>query len=69
MEYTVIGDTVNRASRYCDGAGPGEIVISEAVYEHVYRLVKVRTKTIKTKHPEVEPNLKAYVVEGLKKEK
>ncbi|HEY7675678.1 MAG TPA: adenylate/guanylate cyclase domain-containing protein, partial [Candidatus Methylomirabilis sp.] len=32
MEYTVIGDAVNRASRYCGGAGPGEIVISKAVY-------------------------------------
>ena len=33
MEYTVIGDTVNRAVRYCDGAGRGEVVISPAVYE------------------------------------
>jgi adenylate cyclase len=40
MEYTVIGDTVNRASRYCDGAGPGEVVISPAVYQHVDRLVR-----------------------------
>jgi len=69
LEFTVIGDTVNRASRYCDGAGPGDVFISKAVYEHVFRLVNVHPKTVKTKHPEVEPDLEGYVVTGLKKEK
>ena len=67
MEYTVIGDTVNRASRYCDGAGAGEVVISKTVYEHVYHLVNVQPKVIRTKHPESEPDLEAFVVKGLKK--
>jgi len=65
-EFTVIGNTVNRASRYCDGAGPGEIFISKTVYEHIFRLVNVQPKTIKTKHPEVEPDLEGYVLTGLK---
>ena len=67
LEYTVIGDTVNRAARHCDGAAAGEVVISQTVYERVYHLVNVQPKVIKTKHPEIEPDLKAFVVKGLKK--
>jgi len=65
-EYTVIGDTVNRASRYCDGANPGEVVISKNVYERVYRLVDVFPKTIQSKHSNTEPDLEGYIVRGLK---
>jgi adenylate cyclase len=64
MQYTVIGDTVNRASRYCDGAGEGQVVISPDVYEHVSHLVEVSSKTVKTKHPKTESDLEAYIVEG-----
>jgi adenylate cyclase len=67
LEYTVIGDTVNRASRYCDGAAAGEVVISQTVYERVYHLVNVQPKVIKTKHPEIEADLKAFVVKDLKR--
>lgn len=65
-EYTVIGDAVNKASRFCDGAGPGEIVISEPVFEQVFDFVDVVPKAIKTKHADVEPDLKAYVVKGIR---
>jgi adenylate cyclase len=64
MEYTVIGDTVNRASRYCDGADRGEVVISPAVYKYVSGLVDVVPKTLKSKRPDAEPDLEAYVVKG-----
>ena len=33
MNYTVIGDEVNIASRLCSNAAPGEILISRSVYE------------------------------------
>jgi adenylate cyclase len=66
VEYTVVGDTVNRTARYCDGAGRGEILISQETYEHVYRLVEVEPRTIRTKHPDAEPDLKGYRIEALK---
>jgi adenylate cyclase len=35
LEYTVIGDVVNTASRLCSGAKAGEIIISENTYKRV----------------------------------
>jgi adenylate cyclase len=64
MEYTVIGDTVNRASRYCSGADRGEVVISPDVYKRVAGQIEVIQKTIISKHPETESDLEAYLVKG-----
>lgn len=65
MEYTVIGDAVNRASRYCDGAGPGEIIISEAVFERLAAHIEAEPCQIRTKHMETEGLLNAYRLTGL----
>ena len=39
-------------------------MISPAVYNHVTGLVEATKKTIKSKHPETEPDLEAYLVKG-----
>jgi adenylate cyclase len=63
MEFTVIGDTVNRAARYCDGAPPGEVLLSPDVYARVWRVVQAAPTTIATKH---EGDLPAYRIARLK---
>jgi len=35
MEFPVIGDAVNRATRYCDGAPPGEVLLSPQGHQRV----------------------------------
>ncbi|HXM36628.1 MAG TPA: adenylate/guanylate cyclase domain-containing protein, partial [Pyrinomonadaceae bacterium] len=64
MEYTVIGDAVNRASRYCDGADGGEILISADLFQWIWNLVEAEQTSIATKH---EGNLSAYRIKRLKK--
>jgi adenylate cyclase len=63
LEFTVIGDVVNKTSRYCDQAPAGQILISPQVFEHVFRAVQTEPVTITTKH---EGELKAYRVMGRK---
>jgi adenylate cyclase len=42
MEYTVIGDSVNVASRLKQIAGQGEIIISKSTYELTKHLISVK---------------------------
>lgn len=46
MEFTVVGDRVNTAKRFCDMAGPGAVVVGGATYELVRD--RFRTKPIGT---------------------
>jgi adenylate cyclase len=61
MEFTVIGDAVNRTQRYCAAAGAREILISPEVYKMVKSLVETEPTKIPTKH---EGELAAYKVLG-----
>lgn len=63
MEFTVIGDAVNRASRYCDAARGGEVLISPELHQRVWRLVDAEPATIGTKH---EGDLRAFRIKRLK---
>ncbi len=57
MEYTVIGDTVNLASRLSELATPGEVLVTKAVYARLRALVSVEpagTRNIKGKIAPVE---------------
>ena len=42
LEFTVIGDTVNTASRLCSAAGPGEILISEEMKKALSKKPKLK---------------------------
>jgi adenylate cyclase len=63
MEFTVIGDPVNRAARYCAAAAKGEVLISPEMHQHVWHLVEAEQTKIATKH---EGNLAAYRIHRFK---
>ncbi|MEA3364007.1 MAG: adenylate/guanylate cyclase domain-containing protein [Candidatus Hydrogenedentes bacterium] len=42
MEFTVVGDSVNTARRFCSIAGPGQVVVGEPTYTLVKDIVEAR---------------------------
>ena len=66
--YDVIGDTVNTAKRICDQAAGDEILISEAVFDHIKEGVSVAESKSLTAKGKKEP-IKVYPVKDLNEEK
>jgi adenylate cyclase len=64
LEFTVVGDAVNRASRFCAAAGANEIILSSEFLKHVWRDVEVEARDVPTKH---EGTWSAFRVVRLKK--
>ncbi len=65
MDYTVIGDTVNTAARLESNAKPGQVIISEAIYEQVKdRIMANSLGEIKVKGK--LQGILIYELEGLK---
>ena len=63
MEYTAIGSTVNIASRLCDVARPGEIVVSSDVAEQVRDQFELEARPpIRVKG--IDRDLSTYLVRG-----
>lgn len=42
IEFTVVGDRVNTAKRFCDMAGPGCVVVGEETFQEIRDLVEAR---------------------------
>lgn len=64
MELTVIGEAANWTARYCDGAAGGEVLISPALHQRLWRYVDAELTAIGTKH---EGRLSAYRLKGIKR--
>ena len=57
MDYTVVGDVVNLASRFCDVAKPGQIITTTkflAQFKYIYPTVKLGSIAIKGRDEPVE---------------
>ena len=69
MEYTVIGDIVNTASRLNELAGSGDIIVSKSVYESTKHLISVKAlppQLIRGKSEFVEAFQVLGLIEGQK---
>jgi adenylate cyclase len=64
MQYTVIGDTVNTASRLCDGAAGNQVVVSQSVVDAEGPRLRFRPVSPSVVQGKTEP-LKRYELIGV----
>jgi adenylate cyclase len=62
-EFTVIGDAIDRALRYCAAAAEGEVLISPEMHERVSRFAETEPTSVSTEH---EGKFSGYRVRSLK---
>jgi adenylate cyclase len=63
IEFTVIGEAVNRALSYCAAAAGGEVLISPEMHERVWRFAETEPTSVSTEH---EGKFSGYRVRSLK---
>ncbi len=66
-DFTVIGDHVNFASRLCDAAKPGQVIISDSVFTHLHNRFKA-SNPYKIKVKGKEKFQRVYILDPLTKE-
>ncbi len=63
-DFTFIGDNVNTASRLCDAAKPGEVLLADSTYSEVAGKAKVKGP-YRLKAKGKEKYVKVYLLEGI----
>ena len=69
MEYTVVGDSVNLASRLCSEAQPGEIITTQEVHDSLVsdgKIVASKYKKLRVRGKVVPVD--TYLIEGVRRE-
>jgi adenylate cyclase len=63
IQFAVVGEPANRASRFCDGARAGEVIVSPEIHERVFLVVHSKPASVQTKH---EGELRGFRVTAMK---
>ncbi len=64
--YPTLDELVVRAARYSEGAGRGEVILSQAVFARVYHWVDVTARTLRSASLDPQPDVEGYVVRRLR---